>query len=542
MNAQKHFKENKQNLNKTVSLRFRFLATIIVAILAITIFIGGLSLYEVDNYVQTQAENFVKVTCDNEAAKINDSLSNMEKSVKIMESYLMDFFTSKAEVVDRTFQEKVIESADQMFVDVAKHTSKDGAIAYYFRFDPSISDGRSGLFYTILNGSNEFQSINPTDITLYDKNDTEHVGWFWQPYEAGKPIWMKPYHNKNNNKFMISYVIPMYFEEKFIGIVGMDFDYVVLSNMIHEIEIYDNGFAHLEIDGVVIHNNEQVLKAEIENNSNKYLRESKKLVNGMTLVLSASFDDIRQIRYKISFKIMFAVLILLTLFIVVSVLIVKKIVDPLNKLTNAAAKLSNGDYDVEIADTNTYEIKLLSSAFENMTARLREREELLRFSANHDSLTGLRNTTSYAAWLAEFEKEMTGKNIEFGIIVLDINGLKETNDRYGHALGDKLIATSAKIISEIFKRSPVFRIGGDEFLVVLQNKDLADHKKLFEQFEFNCANTFIEEENTKIPISIASGFARFNSDKDFCFANVFKRADTAMYENKSKTKLVSQKM
>ena len=53
---------------KTFSMRFRFLATVIVAMLVITIFIGGLSLYEVDKYVQSQAEDFVKVTCENEAS------------------------------------------------------------------------------------------------------------------------------------------------------------------------------------------------------------------------------------------------------------------------------------------------------------------------------------------------------------------------------------------------------------------------------------------------------------------------------------------
>jgi methyl-accepting chemotaxis protein len=208
-------------------MRFRFLATIISVVVSITIFVGGLSLYEVDTYIQTQAEEFVKVTCENEGAQINDSLKNMEKSVKIMESYLMDFFTSKADITNRTLQQTVIQSADQMFVDVAKYTSTSGAVAYYFRFDPAISTGTSGLFYSKQNGSNEFVPFEPTDITAYEKGDVEHVGWFWQPYMAGEPIWLKPYYNQNNNFWMISYVVPMYWQDQFIGIVGMDFDYMV---------------------------------------------------------------------------------------------------------------------------------------------------------------------------------------------------------------------------------------------------------------------------------------------------------------------------
>ena len=538
MDIKKSFDTTKKSskLTKIFSMRFRFLATVIVAMLAITIFIGGVSVYEVDSYIQGQAKAFVEVTCNNESEQINDSLSNMEKSVKIMESYLMDFFTSEADVEDHVLQAEVIEKADQMFVDIAKHTSASGAISYYFRFDPVISDSKSGLFYSKLDGKNEFVSLELTDLEIYEKDDTEHVGWFWQPYEAGEPIWMSPYYNQNNNVLMISYVIPMYFEEKFIGVVGMDFDYKVLTEQVHAIEIYENGFAHLEEDSVVICNDNNQVGEKANGKSEDYLQVSKELVNGMTLSLYASYDDLQQIRYDISFKILFTVLILATLFTIIAILVVQRIVDPLKKLTDASEKLSNGDYDVEIVHSNTHEIKLLSTAFEKMTLRLREREETLRLSANRDSLTGLRNTTSYTAWAAEFDKEIENKNTDFGVVVLDINYLKETNDEYGHDVGNKLIVTAAKVISDVFKRSPVFRIGGDEFLVVLQNRDLENCEKLFMQFHSTCANTFIERENTKIPLRIASGFVRFDSSKDARFADVFKRADDAMYENKKKMK------
>ena len=526
----------KITTKKTFSMRFRFLATLICAMFAITIVIGGLCLYEVDNYIQVQAEEFVKVTCDNEAAQINDSLRNMEKSVKIMESYLMDFFTSKSDVENPSLQEKAIESADQMFIDIVKHTSNGGAVAYYFRLDPAISDGKSGLFYSKLNGSEEFFSLEPTDISIYKKEDTEHVGWFWEPYEAGEAIWMKPYHNQNNDIWMISYVIPMYFEEKFIGVVGMDFDYVVLTDLVNDIKLYENGFAHLEMDGEIISNDVHDVEEKNNKDSEEYLRESKELVNGMTLVLSADYDDIKQIGQDITFKILLAVLILSILFTVVAVYVVKKIVDPLKKLTDAAIKLSNGDYSVDIVDSKMYEMQLLSNAFENMTARLREREELLRITANRDSLTSLRNTTAYTAWVAKFEKEMEGKIPEYGIVVFDLNNLKITNDKYGHEVGNKLIVTSAKIISEVFKRSPVFRIGGDEFVVILQNNDYENRESLFMQFDSECASTFIKEGDVKIPIHIACGVAYFDSSKDMNFAEVFKRADEAMYENKRKTK------
>lgn len=532
MNTNESKKDKKQKSKKTRSLRFRILATIIFAMLSITIFIGGISIYEVNKYVQNESENFVVVTCENEGAQINNVFEGMEKSVKVMESYIMAFFIEDVRVEERDFQEQVISSTGRMFSDVAKHT--DGAVAYYFRFDPEISNGKTGFFYSKTKENDEFVSFEPTDITLYEKEDTEHVGWFWQPYEAGEPVWMSPYYNQNNNIYMISYVVPMYYEEKFIGIVGMDFDYTVLAERVHEINIYENGFAHLQIDETVVCSFDSDCEQDTKDNS-KYLRVSKELKNGMTLVLSASYDDIRQIRYEIGFEILFVVLVLSAFFTIIAIFVVRKIVAPLKKLADASVKLSNGDYNVEFVNSNVSEIELLNTAFENMAMHLHEREKELRFSANRDSLTGLGNTTSYKRWVAEFDKEIANKTANFGVVVFDLNQLKETNDTYGHDAGDKLIATAAKVISDIFKRSPVFRIGGDEFLAVLQHSDLKDCEELFAQFDVECAKARIKGNGEKT-ISIARGFALFESDKDFCFNDVFKRADNAMYENKRKIK------
>lgn len=537
MNTNEKSNDKKRKLNKTHSMQFRILATIIFAMFAITIFIGGISIYEVDQYIQKESENFVVVTCDKESAQINNIFEDMEKSVNVMEGYIMEFFTEETRVEEDAFQKTVISGAEHMFVDVAEYTN--GAVAYYFRFDPAISDGKQGFFYSKTKENDEYVYFEPTDITLYEKDDTEHVGWFWQPYEAGKPVWMLPYYNQNNNFYMISYVIPLYYNEKFIGIVGMDFDYTVLTEQIHEIKIYEKGFAHLEIDGTVIHTGDPVHNEENIQNSNKYLRASKELTNGMTLVLSASYDDIRQIRYEIGFKIVFVVLILSVIFTILTIVIVRKFVAPLKKIADAASKLSNGDYNVEFVHGNVSEIELLNMAFENMATHLQEREKELRFSANRDSLTGLRNTTSYKSWVSEFDKEIENKTANFGVVVFDINNLKETNDTYGHDVGDKLIACTAKLISEVFKRSPAFRIGGDEFVTILRGKDLENREELFSQLDKMCENTIIEEKD-KTTVSIARGLAVFDADKDSCYNNVFKRADNAMYENKRKNKVINE--
>ncbi|MBR6530301.1 MAG: diguanylate cyclase, partial [Clostridia bacterium] len=437
---------------KTRSIQFKFLITVISAILVITLFVGGLSIFEVHNYLEQHTKEVVELSCSNEAAQVNDTLGDIENSVRIMESYVLSLFKSPTAITNRDYQNAILQMSGEMFVDIAANT--DGAVSYYLRFDPSISDGKTGIFFSKLNGGNEYVELEPTDLTLYAKDDTEHVGWFWLPYEAGEPIWLTPYHNDNNDILMISFVIPLYLDDQFVGIVGMDFDYTVLTERIHKIKIFDHGFAHLELNDVIIHTGHELSGEAHTDDDDTYFKASEKLANGMTLVMFASYDDIAQIRYDIEAKIGLAVVLLAVAFSLVVFWIVKKIVSPLRALTDAAVKLSGGDYDVTIEHSDTYEIRQLSTAFDNMLVKLREHKKIQHLLTYRDSLTGLRNTTSYKAWVVDFDKKIQAEPFPFGVMVLDINYLKETNDTYGHNVGNKLIAGAAQIISDGFKRSP----------------------------------------------------------------------------------------
>ena len=144
--------------------------TIISAMLAITVFIGGLSLYEVDNFIQAETENFINVTCEKEISQINDNFGDMEKSVHIMESYVYGLIKNDADIKNPERQIEILGQSNDMFVDVAKHT--DSAVAYYLRFSPEISHGKCGFFYSKVEGKGEFVPHEVTDLLLYEKGDT----------------------------------------------------------------------------------------------------------------------------------------------------------------------------------------------------------------------------------------------------------------------------------------------------------------------------------------------------------------------------------
>ena len=134
---------------KARSVQFKYLAIVISAILAIAIFVGGFSIYEVDNYIQQHTNEFIDITCSHEAATINDVFGNIEKSVRIMESYVLSLFERTANILDHDSQQEMLRLAGEMFADVAINT--DGAVAYYLR----LVAGKSDSLYRTLSNATE---------------------------------------------------------------------------------------------------------------------------------------------------------------------------------------------------------------------------------------------------------------------------------------------------------------------------------------------------------------------------------------------------
>jgi diguanylate cyclase (GGDEF)-like protein len=145
-------------------------------------------------------------------------------------------------------------------------------------------------------------------------------------------------------------------------------------------------------------------------------------------------------------------------------------------------------------------------------------------------------SAAYSEASAAIENAMHSSYIRFGVLVVDINGLKEANDAYGHDVGNQLIISSARLLCDTFSQSPVFRIGGDEFVVILRDHDFEIYRSLIEKLDFECANRFVELKDIKLPISLARGIAVYNPEIDHTFKDVAVHADQAMYLHKQQYK------
>lgn len=162
--------------------------------------------------------------------------------------------------------------------------------------------------------------------------------------------------------------------------------------------------------------------------------------------------------------------------------------------------------------------------------------------SNTDSMTGLKNKNSFSTDLHNIEN--LGHQERYSIIVIDLNGLKTVNDTFGHNIGDKFIRDSADILkrSTFNKNQVVYRIGGDEFVIIMQDAKNADIEKLITTIKENTAKA--NETGGSIQISMSIGHAMFDRKIDRNFSGTFQRADTMMYNVKHeyyKEKLRKQK-
>ena len=155
-----------------------------------------------------------------------------------------------------------------------------------------------------------------------------------------------------------------------------------------------------------------------------------------------------------------------------------------------------------------------------------------RLMAYTDPLTGVKNKYAYIEAEKLIDTQIKNGSLkEFGIIVFDLNGLKFINDTRGHEAGDQYIKSASSLICSQFKHSPVYRIGGDEFVALLEGEDFNNHKALLDDFENR-----VEKNQLDGLVVVSSGFDSFNSDSHDTFLSVFERADKKMYERKTKLK------
>ena len=154
-----------------------------------------------------------------------------------------------------------------------------------------------------------------------------------------------------------------------------------------------------------------------------------------------------------------------------------------------------------------------------------------------DPLTNVNNRMAYEDKEKYLQSEINSdQDVSFALAMFDVNSLKMINDSLGHEAGDEYLLRACHLICQVFKHSPVYRIGGDEFVAVLSGEDYDNRETLLKNLN-DMMSTY--SDSMPIPsdyVSIACGISAFDSTKDNTVADVIKRADEAMYKDKAAKK------
>ncbi len=495
---------------KSIQTKFLILVTIslFVSVMVVTC-VGALESGEI---IREDASEIMSLLCKEKKQEVNEKLLNVEQSVKTMYQYTL---TQMVNADDSLTTGEKIDACMDKVKELALHTaeSTDGAIATYWRANPAISGPTAGFFW-VSDKKGGFYEYEVTDISKYEKDDIEHVGWYHIPIANGKETWMSPYMNENLGFYMISYIIPIFVDGEEIGIVGMDVEMQLLYDYVDSVDIYDTGYAFLmSEEGEIYHHQDPRLAEKWSANDSKFQEVFQKmlaikdtntvaeytwqeeekyvavesLANHMLFAIAASKSEIDKPRREMIRNMFLFVSVIILLCMIITIHTTKNIVGPLNDL------------------------------------------------AYFDVLTGLSNKTAYEAKVDKLEQEIEGKQANFAVAVLDINNLKIMNDTYGHDKGDMLIQDAAIVMMQIWGRECLYRVGGDEFVVIMDNPEpgYCDSKKDAMDNYLKVFN--MNNDRYDMDLQIAVGISELE-DTDTTYLDVFKRADERMYEDKARKK------
>ena len=169
-------------------------------------------------------------------------------------------------------------------------------------------------------------------------------------------------------------------------------------------------------------------------------------------------------------------------------------------------------------------------AGERAQASERELGEV-RQVAYKDALTGVKSKFAYTEEEAAIDESIREGSVgDLAVVVCDVNGLKYINDTYGHAAGDEYIRSACRLICVRYAHSPVYRIGGDEFVVLVRGEDFARRTEILDEF-----NRCVEENIAKGEVVVAAGMADYEPTDEQLYVT-FHRADQRMYTRKAELK------
>lgn len=541
------------------SIRKRILSLTLTCVLISNITVMLIGFVCVSSVLRKDSNQIIEQLAAKKAMELDAKLITVEKSVRNMKGYL----TSRLDENPQFWrQEDEVEDAVSRFRRLAglELENTEGAVGAYFRTASEIGIPDNGI-YLVRTDDDQYMELSVAELVAHDRNDETGTNLYLEPLKTGEAVWLLPHQSDGSNRRVISYIVPVIQNNQAWGIVGMDLDVASIVEIAGSVGGYkDSSMILMDHEGNFVYHPDYpdgVLKSqfpeELEKISNRMYRgrTNEKIIsyrwNGasrrvlfrklrnemMSVGITVSVSEVSRPSTIYMLYTALIVAAVCAVVIAVSARMSRLIVKPLQDLTEVAQKLASGDLDVKIRCETHDEVEVLANSLQHTADELKKHVASVNEFARTDALTNVHNKAAYQEMVESLTADIRDGKAEFSVVVLDVNCLKHMNDTYGHEAGDLWITGAATAAERAFGRSRVYRIGGDEFAVILDAGDRRHYDRMIAEFaqELERFNNRADKIYTEV-LQVACGVADYDRSVDQQYADVFRRADNQMYENK----------
>ena len=442
------------------SLRNTLILSILLPILVVFLLLGFVFLRFMENKSTKEGDAAMESAAVQMGSAVDTILSEIETRIGVIELAVTDIpDQNRIQAKDLDYFKSFEGNMNNLLVDGTKDIP--GLVASYVRYDPALTYGTSGTFYTDTDGDGKLEAVTPTDLAAYEPSDTEHVGWFYTPLANKKATWMEPYFNANISKTIISYVVPFYLKNgDNYGVTGVDFDFAYLDDLLKKNQKYEGDSSFLiNAEGKILYHaqyqngeNFQEIEdgkyadafKEMQDKDHGFVHEGSgkssilmgftTLENGWKIVAVPSYHEIYGSLE--SFKLTFTVFSVLfaAFMLVLAVLVGNRIAHPIVKLSKSVERMSQGALDEKITVKDQTEIGALAHSLESLG------EQLKNYKLYIGEISQVLNQMSEGELSISLQHEYNG---EFACIKAALNALSgKLTDLIGN------IQTSSERVSE----------------------------------------------------------------------------------------------
>ena len=442
------------------SLRNTLILSILLPILVVFILLGFVFLRFMENKSTKEGDAAMESAAVQMGSAVDTILSEIETRIGVIELAVTDIpDQNRIQAKDLDYFKSFEGNMNNLLVDGTKDIP--GLVASYVRYDPALTYGTSGTFYTDTDGDGKLEAVTPTDLAAYEPSDTEHVGWFYTPLANKKATWMEPYFNANISKTIISYVVPFYLKNgDNYGVTGVDFDFAYLDDLLKKNQKYEGDSSFLiNAEGKILYHaqyqngeNFQEIEEgkyadafkEMQDKEHGFVHEGSgkssilmgftTLENGWKIVTVPSYHEIYGSLE--SFKLTFTVfsVFFAAFMLVLAVLVGNRIAHPIVKLSKSVERMSQGALDEKITVKDQTEIGALAHSLESLG------EQLKNYKLYIGEISQVLNQMSEGELSISLQHEYNG---EFACIKAALNALSgKLTDLIGN------IQTSSERVSE----------------------------------------------------------------------------------------------